>query len=309
MADKKISALPPASTPLAGTEVLPIVQGGITEQVSVANLTAGRAVSVSTLASTGNVAFGPVTPSAWTVYDLGTVEKTNGAFWTTFTDQSRFGLNAYYAFQWVYKQNGFSSQYEQTSGSHKFYTAPSGTAGNAITYTQALTVDQATNNVIANVGNFVVGTAGKGIDFSANTHAAGMTSELLNDYEEGTWTPTVSGFGSPTYSVQNGEYTKVGNLVHITGKLSFSGASGASAVSIGGLPYASADANDLFQRASCFVEGDWAGAALFITSYGMFRANGTSLQGVKNSAGSSALALASDFSATVSFNFSLTYYV
>jgi hypothetical protein len=221
MADKKISALPPASTPLAGTEVLPIVQGGITEQVSVANLTAGRAVSVSTLASTGNVAFGPVTPSAWTVYDLGTVEKTNGAFWTTFTDQSRFGLNAYYAFQWVYKQNGFSSQYEQTSGSHKFYTAPSGTAGNAITYTQALTVDQATNNVIANVGNFVVGTAGKGIDFSANTHAAGMTSELLNDYEEGTWTPNQGGGMSVIGTFSSvGTYTKIGRLVFIRGAIS-----------------------------------------------------------------------------------------
>jgi hypothetical protein len=45
MADTKISELPAATTPLAGTEVLPIVQSGITEQVSVANLTAGRAVT------------------------------------------------------------------------------------------------------------------------------------------------------------------------------------------------------------------------------------------------------------------------
>jgi hypothetical protein len=52
MANSKISALPSASTPLAGTEVLPVVQGGITEQVSVANLTAGRAVSASSLALT-----------------------------------------------------------------------------------------------------------------------------------------------------------------------------------------------------------------------------------------------------------------
>ena len=49
MANSKISALPAASTPLAGTEVLPVVQGGITEQVSVANLTAGRDVSASGL--------------------------------------------------------------------------------------------------------------------------------------------------------------------------------------------------------------------------------------------------------------------
>jgi hypothetical protein len=42
MADSKISALPASTTPLAGTEVLPIVQSSTTKQVSVANLTAGR---------------------------------------------------------------------------------------------------------------------------------------------------------------------------------------------------------------------------------------------------------------------------
>ena len=52
MADSKISALPASTTPLAGTEVLPIVQGTATKQVSVANLTAGRAVSALSLTST-----------------------------------------------------------------------------------------------------------------------------------------------------------------------------------------------------------------------------------------------------------------
>ena len=52
MADVKISALPAASTPLAGTEILPIVQVGVTEQVSVADLTAGRAISASALTLT-----------------------------------------------------------------------------------------------------------------------------------------------------------------------------------------------------------------------------------------------------------------
>ena len=53
MADVKISGLPASTTPLAGTEVLPIVQGGQTRQVSVANLTAGRAVSATDLTLTG----------------------------------------------------------------------------------------------------------------------------------------------------------------------------------------------------------------------------------------------------------------
>ena len=54
MADVKISALPASTTPLAGTEVLPIVQSGATVQVSVANLTAGRSVGASSLSVTGN---------------------------------------------------------------------------------------------------------------------------------------------------------------------------------------------------------------------------------------------------------------
>lgn len=47
MADTKISALPASTTPLAGTEVLPIVQSGATVKVSVANLTAGRVISAN----------------------------------------------------------------------------------------------------------------------------------------------------------------------------------------------------------------------------------------------------------------------
>ena len=52
MADLKISQLPAATTPLAGSEVLPIVQSGSTVQVSVNNLTAGKAVSASTVTAT-----------------------------------------------------------------------------------------------------------------------------------------------------------------------------------------------------------------------------------------------------------------
>jgi len=71
-------------------------------------------------------------------------------------------------------------------------------------------------NVDIKTGNLVIGTSGKGIDFSAtaNTTATGasMTSELLDDYEEGTWTPTLS-VGTITGSA-SGTYTKIGNTVH-----------------------------------------------------------------------------------------------
>jgi len=49
MADVKISGLPASTTPLAGTEVLPIVQSGATKQVSIANVTAGRAIAATSI--------------------------------------------------------------------------------------------------------------------------------------------------------------------------------------------------------------------------------------------------------------------
>ena len=52
MADTKISGLPASTVPLAGTEVLPIVQSGVTKQVSVANLTAGRDISALNVTAT-----------------------------------------------------------------------------------------------------------------------------------------------------------------------------------------------------------------------------------------------------------------
>ena len=79
MANSRISALPAASTPLAGTETLPVVQGGITEQVSVANLTAGRAVSAASFAGPLNGTVGATTASTGAFTTL----TSNGA--TTFT--------------------------------------------------------------------------------------------------------------------------------------------------------------------------------------------------------------------------------
>lgn len=71
-------------------------------------------------------------------------------------------------------------------------------------------------------GNIVIGTAGKGVDFSASTHSAGMTSELLDDYEEGTHVATATCGTSGTISLQSNtslSYTKVGDLVHVQGYL------------------------------------------------------------------------------------------
>jgi hypothetical protein len=89
-------------------------------------------------------------------------------------------------------------------------------------------------------GNLVIGTAGKGIDFSADPSAPGMTSELLDDYEEGTWTPELRFSGATTgitYAVRYGTYTKVGRLITAYCKIDLTSKGSASGVGeIYGLP-------------------------------------------------------------------------
>ena len=79
-------------------------------------------------------------------------------------------------------------------------------------------------------GNLVIGTAGKGIDFSADPSLPGMTSELLDDYEEGTWTPNQgSGLSVVGAFSSSGTYTKVGRLVTVTGNVAGATSVGCSA--------------------------------------------------------------------------------
>ena len=165
MADKKISALTGASTPLAGTEVLPIVQSGSTVKVSVANLTAGRAVAMA-----------------------------GGSF----TD------------------------------------------------------------------NITQSTAAKGVNFTANTPAAGMTSQLLNWYEEGTWTPQYTNVTPPTtpytMDIKSATYTRIGRQVTVrayigTSNVNIAGASGE--LSISGLPFAPASSNAAYSAANVAAVNNW----------------------------------------------------
>jgi len=72
-----------------------------------------------------------------------------------------------------------------------------------------------TGNFTITNGNVVV-SSGYGIDFSATTDGSGTTtSELFDDYEEGTWTPTQGNFDTWTSPTFNATYTKIGRLVHL----------------------------------------------------------------------------------------------
>ena len=126
-----------------------------------------------------------------------------------------------------------------------------------------------TNNV--ETGRFKPGIglafpSGYGIDFSA-TAGAGSTSELLDDYEEGTFTPTFSATGlTVTYDSQFGGYTKIGNVVYFRIQLgtdAVSGGSGSEALKISGLPFsagsvsASSGFGLVYGAATSFADAKW----------------------------------------------------
>jgi hypothetical protein len=261
MADKKISALTGASTPLAGTEVLPIVQSGATVKVAVSDLTAGRAVSSLSLASTtgatfattsGSVGVGTLSPQAplhvqtvlATKYAMKVSSAGQGEGAMVFGDGGSTSFNVGLG-RWNGSTNasgaggmGYFSQGTVNGGGHYFYTGDAA-AGST---TLRATIDPVAGDLRIATGNIIPVTAAKGINFTANTNAAGMTSNLLNDYEEGTWTPSLSFLsGSVTYTTQAGIYTKVGRLVTVEGYVKIATASSPSTfLLMGNLPFAPA---------------------------------------------------------------------
>ena len=85
--------------------------------------------------------------------------------------------------------------------------------------------------------NITFSTAGKGIHLGVTSATA---SNLLDDYEEGTWTPTLENYGgSPT--IANAVYTKIGRQVTVAVQITLDGTSDTSNFRILGLPFTSLD--------------------------------------------------------------------
>ena len=119
--------------------------------------------------------------------------------------------------------------------------------GSTVTLNNGLVLDTA-GDVTVSTGDLIMGTSGKGISFAATSDAGGMTSEVLDDYEEGTWDGVVTDGTNPmtmNSGFDEGYYTKVGNLVTVNGYFVTTSLGSASGnIRITGLPFtlASADA-------------------------------------------------------------------
>jgi hypothetical protein len=248
MADLKISALTASTTPLAGTEVLPIVQSSTTKQVSVANLTAGRAVSMQSVTANNT---GLATP-------VGNFQSGDQAGSRVAIINSGAGGQTYHL---VTGNPGVSN-----SGFALFDSTNSATR---------LYVGSSTGDLTLNTGNLVVSN-GKGIDFSG-TPGTG-TSELLADYEEGTYTATITvDTGSvtvdPTFNTLS--YTKVGRVVVVTGTIVISSVSTPTGFAAINLPFTSANLTQGASRST---------ASTSTQGFSTINSNETALQLTPNSA-------------------------
>ena len=122
------------------------------------------AVEAMRLDTSGNLGLG-VTPSAWSGAGNFTVGGGSGIDFAN--AYGTITANAYYNAGWKYRTTSTATNYYQSNGSHIWYNAPSGTAGNAITFTQAMTLDAS--------GNLLVGKT------SASNSATGIQLGTVGD--------------------------------------------------------------------------------------------------------------------------------
>jgi hypothetical protein len=139
--------------------------------------------TVMTLDVSGNLGLG-VTPSARTVGKAIEAGQVGNSLWGVSASNVYVTANTTYNGAFRYGSNGFASFYVQNDSVHSWHTAPSGTAGNAITFTQAMTLDASGNLLVGqttsgplNVNGVGIAPASTGgVDFN---HVTGTASGIL----------------------------------------------------------------------------------------------------------------------------------
>jgi len=182
------------------------------DQINRVNSSAADATAI-TVDSSENVGVGLTPSSWWSGMKAVETQASSGGVFASASVNGHFLTNAYYdGANWKHKNNGAAEYYSQTGGIHQFLIVSSGSAGNNITWSERVRIDS------------------DGLKFHGDTAAA----NALNDYEEGTFTPTHTS-GSGTGSFSDARYTKIGNTVHLYFTFSFT--SGGGSLGIGGFPF------------------------------------------------------------------------
>jgi hypothetical protein len=205
-----------------------------------------------------------ITPSTWSSSFVAMQVAAGLSLWASKTINSAqagyISNNVYFdGSARKYINTGGASEYVISAGNHEWYTATSGTAGNNITFTEAMRIDSSGNLLVgittarANAGDVQVS---KGISFPA-TQSAQSDVNTLDDYEEGTFDVSVTFGGASagiTYNERNFSYVKIGRTVYITGYLLLSNKGSSTGVArITGLPFTAAAGNGSYSAFSLHI--------------------------------------------------------
>ena len=227
MANTKISALTSATTPVAGTEVLPIVQSAATVKLAISDITPGLSTITAVKGGTGQTSYAvgdllyaSTTTALSKLADVATGNALISGGVGVAPSYGKIGLTTHVSGVLPVANGGTNASTASITSFNNItgYSAAgaTGTTSTNLVFSTSpsITTPTLVGDVTVSTGNVVIGTSGKGIDFSATSGSG--TSELLADYEEGDWTPnqgaglTVVG----TFS-SSGRYTKIGRLVTV----------------------------------------------------------------------------------------------
>jgi len=280
------------------TNALPLTGGTVTGSTTFNT-------GVNLAAVSGNVGIG-VTPSAW-VSTFSALQVKN-AFIAGFSNRMYVGANNYFdGSNNRYIATDFATRYYQLNGIHAWEVAASGTAGNAITFTEVLAVEKDKSLALQGATT----QTGTGITFPA-TQSASTNANTLDDYEEGTWTPAfVPASGSITISTSfnTGRYTKVGRLVTVNLHARFTSVSSPSgSLAITGLPFTSSATGQQDRNAGAVAAIAVTTSATPITAYITDNVTQITLTGFVAASGGYANA-ATYINASSELYMTVTYYV
>jgi hypothetical protein len=203
-----------------GTNLTSFTSGGVVYASSTSALATGAGLKYD-----GNFSIGTTTPysnAAFTTLNVGGSQAGKVGFIGLFNASDTMQATI----------DNFSNQFRigtnGTSNPIVFYT------GGGVT--EALRIDSSQNTTFS-TGNIVQGTAAKGINFTANTPAAGMTTQLLGWYEEGDWTPSDDSGASLTITVTSAKYVRLGRTVFVQAYIAYPVTASVANAKLKGLPF------------------------------------------------------------------------